>query len=327
MLFFNNTSVDPYYNLALEATLLERKTEEIIFILWQNDNTVVVGRNQNTYQEINQLNCFSDNVKVVRRISGGGAVYHDLGNLNFSFILNANDDEAKTYEVILKPIVKVLNNIGVSAIFSGKNDIIVNGQKVSGNAQHRQGNRLLHHGTLIFNMNLELIGKYLNVDELKINAKKIQSVTARVANIKDFVSPDITIEIFKELLVAEVSKTLEKIQLTESELRQIEILRNEKFITDKWNFQEKEAFDYSNKAYLENKGLIEANLNIQDSKIIKAKFYGDFLGSQGTAEIEDLLKGLEYKISTIQEVLNEEIIKKVFGENFTKSEIIELLFK
>ncbi|AXK51430.1 lipoate--protein ligase [Spiroplasma alleghenense] len=326
MHFLNNKSVDPYYNLAVEATLLERDTSEIIFILWQNDNTIVVGRNQNTYQEINQLNCFNDKVNIIRRISGGGAVYHDLGNLNFSFIINVNDDSPTTYEKILEPVISVLNKLGVAAVFSGKNDIVVEGKKISGNAQHRLKNRLLHHGTLMFDMNLELIGKYLNVDELKVKAKKIQSVPARVANIKDFLPFDISLTEFKEMLIEEISKTATEIKFSEAELNHINDLRDNKFLTDKWNFEEPEEFDYSKKFHFESKGLVEANLNIKDGKITRIKFYGDFLGSFGTKIIEDLLTNIDYKIETIRGLLTEELVDEVFGRNFTTNEIIELLF-
>ncbi|WP_338971719.1 lipoate--protein ligase [Spiroplasma endosymbiont of Panorpa germanica] len=326
MHFLNNKSVDPYYNLAVESTLLERDTKDVIFILWQNDNTIVVGRNQNTYQEINQLNCFNDKVNIIRRISGGGAVYHNLGNLNFSFILNVDDDSPKTYEKILEPVIEVLNKLNVNAKFSGKNDIVVEGKKVSGNAQCRYKNRLLHHGTLIFDMNLELIGKYLNVDELKIKSKKVQSVPSRVANIKDFLPFQLSLADFKEMLIEEISKSFEEIKFSEAELNRINDLRENKFITDNWNFQEKEEFDYTKKAYFESKGLIEVNLNIKDDKIIRAKFYGDFLGNSGTKKIEDLLINVNYKVDVIKPIITDELVVDVFGENFTVNEIIELLF-
>ena len=156
--YLETRSTDPYYNLAFEEYVLTHRTEGDYLLLWQNDNTVVVGRNQNTAEEINADFVEAHHIRVVRRGTGGGAVYHDLGNLNYSFITDAGEKEKLSFARFTEPVVKALCELGLSASASGRNDILVDGCKVSGTAQRLSGDRVLHHGTLLFDSDPSLVG-------------------------------------------------------------------------------------------------------------------------------------------------------------------------
>lgn len=327
MIYIDNPSKDPYFNLALEDTILkEYFQEEPILILWQNANTIVIGRNQNTLEEINQKKVESDKVNVVRRLSGGGAVFQDEGNLCFTFILKAGKDNINNYQLFLKPIIKVLQKLGLNAEFSGKNDIQIDGKKISGNAQYLWNNRILHHGTILFDVDLSKLGQYLNVSPIKIASKAIKSVQARVTNILPLLSKKITIEEFKNLIAKELIASGDKqVQLPEEYIKKAEKLANEKFRTWEWNYASSPIFTWQNKVYLENKGLVDVRLNIENGIITNAKIYGDFLGYQGTEIIEEKLKGCKYIYSEIKEALKDIDVIAIFGSNFTISEIINLI--
>src|SRR5690554_1895283 len=179
-----NRSTDPRYNLALEEYVLKYlDTTEDIILLWQNEPSVIIGRNQNTTEEINATYIKEHNIHVVRRISGGGAVYHDFGNLNFTFVTNNLRENLNNYRKFTEPVIQALNELGVPAEFSGRNDIVVEGKKISGNAQSYHKNRMFHHGTILFNANLEMVAKVLQVSADKIASKGIKSNRSRVTNI------------------------------------------------------------------------------------------------------------------------------------------------
>jgi len=185
--YFETGSTDPYYNLAFEEYVFDHFEEGDILILWQNDNTVVIGKNQITAQQVNAPFIEAHKVNVVRRMTGGGAVYHDLGNLNYSFITDDDgEDVSSTLEVLARPIVEALKGLGLDAEVSGRNDILIGGRKVSGTAQRVAHDRILHHGTLLFEANKEMVAGALKVDQEKFRGKGIKSVSARIGNIRDF---------------------------------------------------------------------------------------------------------------------------------------------
>ena len=188
MKYIETYSTNPYYNLALEQYIFENRTDDDYLMLWQNDNTIVIGRNQNTYAEINADAVARYKVNVVRRGTGGGAVYHDLGNLNYSFITREADAEKIAFEKFVHPIIEALRKLGLNAETSGRNDIIINGCKVSGVAQRYYQGRVLHHGTLLYNENLDMANEVLHVDPDKIKAKGVKSVRSRIGNIRELLS-------------------------------------------------------------------------------------------------------------------------------------------
>lgn len=205
MQFLVNKSTNPFFNLALEEYLLKNvDIKKDYFILWQNEPTIVIGKHQNTLKEINMNFVKDNNINVVRRNSGGGAVYHDLGNINFTFITKYDEKHLLDFKTFTNPVVYSLGKLNVKAELSGRNDILIDGRKISGNSQHIYKDRFLHHGTLLFNSELENLVKALNVDNDKILSKGIESIKSRVTNIKEHVKEDIFMEEFKEILIENI---------------------------------------------------------------------------------------------------------------------------
>ena len=206
MIFINNTySTDPTFNLAFEEYVFESMDQnETYFMLWQNDHAIIVGKHQNTIEEINQDFVKEQGIKVVRRLTGGGAVYHDLGNLNFTFIVNNDSGKPFDFQSFTRPVVKALQSLGVNAEFNGRNDITIDGKKFSGNSQYAKRGRVLHHGTVLFNSKLDTVQNALKVKKDKIESKGVKSVKSRVTNIADYLEPGFTLEDFKKALVSYV---------------------------------------------------------------------------------------------------------------------------
>ena len=327
MIYFNNPSTDVYFNLALDEYLLKHDFGDEIFYLWQNNNTVVVGKNQNTLEEINLKAVEEDQVNIIRRSSGGGAVYQDKGNLCFSFIVDKNSPLAKNYQTILQPIIEVLQKLGLSAKFAGKNDIEINGKKISGNAQLTYQNRLLHHGTILFDVNLAKLPKYLNVDQSKIISKGIKSIPARVTNIRPLLKTDITIEQFRDFIIQQLvsDKKAQVLDLPAQVIAEVNKLADEKYRTWDWNYGSSPEFTYQHKIRYEGKGTVDVRLNVEQGKITKIKIFGDFLGSQGTEQLEAALITCKYKRADIKNVVEQFDIQAIFGQNFTTDEIIDVV--
>src|SRR5699024_5308541 len=202
MKFIDNKGItNPYINLAIEEYLLNNFGEEETYLLFYiNETSIIIGRNQNTIEEINTSYVEDNNIKVVRRLSGGGAVYHDLGNLNFSFITKDDGDSFHDFAKFTEPVVRALNNINVPAELIGRNDLLVEGRKFSGNAQFSTKGRMFSHGTIMFDSEIEHVVSALNVSQEKIESKGIKSIRSRVANIVEFLKEDMSMERFKELL-------------------------------------------------------------------------------------------------------------------------------
>ena len=222
MISIRNQSNDPRFNLALEEYVFYHfNPDQEYVILWQNEPSVIVGRNQNTIEEINYKFIKEHNINVVRRMSGGGAVYHDLGNLNYTFIVNSDQDVSSNFKKFTEPVVSALAKLGVQAAFSGRNDITIDGRKFSGNAQHYAKNRLLHHGTILFNSDLSVVQEALNVKIDKLQSKGIKSVRSRVTNVYPYLKEKITVDEFKDTLLKFIlndDEYKERYILTEADL-------------------------------------------------------------------------------------------------------------
>ena len=293
MRYLESPSRDPYFNLALEEYVFERMDKsKSYFLLWQNDNTIVVGKYQNTAEEIDQAYVDAHHIRVARRLSGGGAVYHDRGNLNFTFIVDRADAPGLNFKVFVRPVVEALARFGVHAEFTGRNDLTIDGMKFSGNAQYARRGRLLHHGCIMLDSNLTSVADALRVKEAKFASKAVKSVRSRVTTINAHAPAPISMEDFKRALkeCAMASGELEPCTLTEEDLAAIRKLRDEKYATWAWNYGFSPAYDMRREMKFPA-GLVTAHLSAEGGKIKAVRFYGDFFGGE-LGELEGAMAGL-----------------------------------
>lgn len=283
---------DPHLNLAIEEYLFSNNDDDI-FMLWQNEPTVVIGKNQNAYAEIDRDFIKENNIHIARRISGGGAVYHDLGNLNYTFISGIHDGKGIDFEYFTSPIIEALATLGVSASLSGRNDLMTDGKKFSGNAQHSAHGRTLHHGTLLFDSNLDVLSSALKVDEEKIKSKAIKSIRSRVTNLKPLMNKDCDIQKFIRLIAEYVQKKYKAELIEAPSSPKIDALykRNS---SSEWLYPEYGLrADYT---LIKKKrypfGIVEAYLNMSNDRIKDIKIQGDFFGIRPIDELENVLRDM-----------------------------------
>lgn len=293
MIYIESKSTDPYFNLALEEYVFEQMNkEQDVFMLWQNENTIVVGKNQNTLEEINQEAVKRQDIHVVRRLSGGGAVYHDSGNLNFTFIVDSRHGESFNFQMFALPVVKALKKFGVRAEFNGRNDITIDGLKFSGNSQYMKHGRLLHHGCIMLDSNLEKVADALKVKISKFESKGIKSVRSRVTTINAHTERHISMEEFKKALkeAAFENEELVLYELTEEDLDVVERLRSSKYTAWEWNYGRSPDYGVRQEKKFPG-GLITAYLLVSKGKIKSVRFYGDFFGNGDLKELERAMEG------------------------------------
>jgi lipoate-protein ligase A len=312
MLIIKNPSTNPYFNLAAEEYLLKQFDDDI-FTLWRNENAIIVGKHQNTLAEINVEHVEANKVNVVRRLSGGGAVFHDLGNINFTFISNAKEgaDIKIDFKFFTMPIIEVLKEMGINAEFSGRNDLLIEGQKFSGNAEHiyHQKKRTLHHGTLLFASEIADLSAALKVNPLKFQDKAVKSFRSRVTNISSHLKEPLTVIEFYEKVVDYISKKYEDVKFytyTPEDIAAIEALVESKYKTWEWNFGYSPKYAFQKMIKTEG-GNIEIYMNVEKGIIENIKFHGDFFNVKEVEELEGLLLGsrhsmaeLEARLSTIE---------------------------
>ncbi|AYO29817.1 lipoate--protein ligase [Biomaibacter acetigenes] len=318
MQYINNESYDPYFNMALEEhTVKFLDPGEEYFILWQNRPAVIIGKNQNAIEEVNLKYTKEHGIAVVRRLSGGGAVYHDLGNINFTFVVNYRPEDFNSIERFARAVVRALDRFGVKSEFTGRNDITIDGKKISGNAQYLYKKRLLHHGTLLFDSDVTRLSEALNVKIDKISSKGVKSVKSRVTNIKEYLKQDISVKEFKELLAKYIfeveDQPFREYQLTAQDLENINRLREDKYSTWEWNIGYSPEFDLT-KSQRFDAGEVEVKLNVKDGMITAIKFYGDFLSMRDVAEVENLLTGCRYREEDIKKALSKVNLEEYFGK-------------
>jgi lipoate---protein ligase len=304
MLYIENLSTTPYHNLACEEYILKQTALDRVVMLWQNDNSIIVGRHQNTLAEINSAYVAGHGIRVARRITGGGAVYHDLGNLNFSFILNVERIDSADMKQFALPVLSALQGMGVPASLSGRNDLEVGGKKISGTAQALVSRRLLFHGTLLFNSDLDVLTSALNVPLDKIASKGIASIRSRVTNISEHLSQEMDVLTFRDRLLQafERQEPLQRRTLGADELAAIAALERDKFATWEWNYGRSPSSNVHNARRFAG-GKVEALLDIVNGRIRGIKFYGDFLGPLGVDAVEQALLGLPYTRPAVEQAL------------------------
>lgn len=303
MLCIHLKNTDPFFCLAAEEYLLKNFAEDI-FMLWQSENTVVVGKHQNLLGEINYQFVRENNIKVARRISGGGTVFHDAGNVNFSFIKNVKSPAEISFKQFTAPVVDALAKLGITATTSGRNDLLINGLKISGNAEHVYKNRVLHHGTLLFNSDLENLGQAIKVVPGKYKSKAVQSNRSPVANISQFLkTPMNTEEFVRFLLKVQLEKPENSIyNLTETDIQNIEKLSSEKFQTWEWTFGYSPKYTFRNEVEIEGKKL-SIRLVVEKGLIVEAEVGGGYFGEEKSQKLNFMLKGTRHIMFDLNEVM------------------------
>lgn len=297
-------------------------------MLWQNDNAIIVGKHQNALAEINLDYVKEHDIKVVRRLSGGGAVYHDMGNLNFTFTRSSDqENDLVDFKRYTQPIIAVLQEMGVNAEFSGRNDIMIEGKKFSGNAEHVFKNKVMHHGTLLFSSNMPNISGALKINPLKYKDRAVKSIPKRVTNIQDHLPEQMTVEEFADRIMDYIIRNYEDCrpyEFTEDDLAKIEQIKKDKYQTWEWNFGYSPNYDFKQGVKTAG-GLLEMNMNVAQGIIQELKIQGDFFHIRDISEIEDALKDTPHEEDKIREVLNQFNLADYF-KDISADDLIAAMF-
>lgn len=324
VIYLETGSLDPCYNLAFEEFVLSNRRDDDYLLLWQNENTVVVGQNQNPLEEIDPDFVARHGIRVVRRITGGGAVYHDLGNLNFSLITDAEDPELLTMELFTAPVVEALRELGVPAEVSGRNDIVVEGQKISGTAQCVRDGRILFHGTLLFDSDPEMLSGALRADPEKFSSKSSKSVRSRVGNIRTYLNEDMDLPAFRTHLRRSFVGEAPAEQLTPVELSRLQKLKEEKYDTWDWTYGRSPQYETTYRRRWEG-GTLAVSLTVDRGILAGIAFRGDFLSLKDPAEVETALRGIPYREESVAAVLDRFSLREYFG-SITADELLQTIF-
>lgn len=326
MLCIIRHETDPYFNLAAEEYVLKNFSRDC-FMLWRNEPSIIVGKHQNTLAEINANFVKENHIKVVRRLSGGGAVFHDLGNLNFTFIASGEHHQLVDFRKFTLPILEVMQKLGIEAKFEGRNDLTIEGRKFSGNAEHVYKNRVLHHGTLLFSAQITDLSNALIVDPTKFQDKAVKSVRSRVTNISEHLKSPLTVLEFRDLILQHVMESTpgaESYSFTDEDISAIRKLKNEKYITWDWNFGYSPKYNFR-KTVKTNGGKLEVTLEVVNGVIANARFFGDYFNKLNPEDIENALTGVVHSESEIKNRLKDFEIGDYFL-NVTNDELITALF-
>ena len=316
MLCIHLKNTDPYFCLAAEEYFLKDFSEDI-FMLWQSEKAVVVGKHQNAMAEINHRFVRENNIAVCRRISGGGTVFHDAGNVNFTYIKNVKSTAEISFKQFTEPVVKTLAKLGIEATTSGRNDLLIDGLKISGNAEHVYKNRVLHHGTLLFNSDLKNLGQAIKVVPGKYESKAVQSNRSPVANISQFLKTPMTTREFIQFLSGVQLENPENnfYHLNEHDIQNIEKLSAEKFTTWEWNFGYSPKYSFKNEVEIDGK-ILKINLQVERGIIAQVEIIGDYFSPVKTEFIQSNLFQRKHDFDELRNIFQEaenQIIYSFFG--------------
>ncbi len=326
MLIIRSNTSNPAFNLATEEFLMNHKQDNW-FYLYINDRSIIVGKHQNSLAEINVDYVKENNVIVIRRTTGGGAVFHDPGNLNFTFIMKEHPGETADFRKYTQPIIDVLQAMDVDAKFEGRNDMTIEGKKFSGNAKAFYNNKILQHGTLLFDSTLPNLSQALKLNPLKYRDKAVKSISSRVTNISEHLKHDITLEEFEKRIVDHVRTMYadaEVYDLTDEDRAAIQKLVDEKYGTWDWNFGYSPKYNLQ-KGIKTSGGHVEVNLDVRKGQIENVKIFGDFFNTRDVSELEDMLRGAPHERDKIKEILLTVGIEKYLN-NVTVDEFLEGMF-
>lgn len=334
MIFVDNgDNYDASVNIALETYLVEnRLVDEPILLFYINDPSIIIGRNQNTYEEVNQPYVDAKGIQVVRRMSGGGAVYHDRGNFSFCFIKD-DDGTFRDFQSFTKPVIEALHKMGATeAELQGRNDLLIDGKKFSGNAMYAKNGRMTAHGTILFDAELDEVNNALKPRKEKIESKGIKSVRSRVTNIKPYVDDQyksLTTEEFRDKLLLEIfnvenREDVPELELTDEIWEGVMQLRAERMGNWDWNYGRSPDFDYE-ASHKFPFGFVDFRFNVSHGHITDAKIFGDFFGLGDISDVEQRLIGVRFERQAVAETLDDVDLKKYLGE-ITGQDLANMIF-
>ena len=330
MLYVDNSGVtDAHLNLAFEEHILRnRMGDDDLLLFYVNAPAIIIGRNQNTIEEIDSDVVAERGIRVVRRVSGGGAVYHDLGNLNFSFMTRDVHNRFNRYDRFNGPVVDVLRELGVPAEIGGRNDIIADGRKISGNAQFATPDRMLSHGTLLLDSNLDDVTAALRPKPGKVESKGVKSIRSRVANISEFLATPIDVDELRERIIERIFGTRDRAQVAslavdENDWAAARALLARKYGTDAWNYGENPASNVQRNQRFTG-GEVDVRLDVKDGRIVSVRIFGDFMGRRDVDEIEALLAGVLYERDAMLDALADVDMASFFS-GISRSEVMGVL--
>lgn len=317
MIFIDNKSLNPYYHHALEEFILT-ETDHELFMLWKNPPNVLIGRNQNIYKEVDLNYCEEEGISVIRRLSGGGAIYCDLNCFQFSFISKEN----KSFREFAEPVIRALHSLGIEGEFSGRNDILVKGRKISGNAQYHYQDKILHHGTILYDIDEKNLENTLSPNPAKFKKRNLDSARSRVFALKELL--EMTVDEFMNYLISFIREEFqlkEEYILTAEDLQRIHEIQKERYESDLWNYgrNPKTEILYTR---VHDSGILEYSLNIHQGILREISIQGDFFGEKLVEELEEKLLGVLMKPKEIQKKL-EEIDVNSYIEGLSKKELLE----
>ena len=326
MIHLESPSFDPYFNLALEEYVFDNLPRDTSYImLWQNDNAVIVGKYQNTAREVNEAFIREKGIKVVRRLSGGGAVYHDLGNLNFTIIADAAVAEKIDFAYFVSPVLGMLKSFGVSALATTRNDITVDGAKFSGNAQYIKRGRVMHHGTILYDSDLSVISSALTPNQDKFRDKAIKSVRSRVANLKPCLG-NVSLQELKEAFVREMAKSqdVQHREFTPADIEAAQAISASRYSTWDWNYGKSPGYQLEKRRRIDGVGSIEVFLSTEEGRLSAFKTYGDYFGEGDEPELTGKLLGCKLEENSLRQALAGMDVGR-FYRNMSTDNFIRLL--
>ncbi|MBP1618035.1 MAG: lipoate protein ligase [Bacteroidetes bacterium] len=328
MIYVVSKSYKPQFNIAMEEYCFTKLTQyDKVFMLWINEPSIIVGKHQNTLQEVNMNYVRNNGIHIVRRITGGGAVYHDHNNLNYTIISNEKKGAEFDFKTFSEPVIETLSQLGVEAEFTGRNDIVIDGKKVCGNAQAYKNDRIMHHGCLLFNTDLSVLSEALEIPKDMIDSKSVKSVRSAVANIKSFLKEDISVEDFSGKILHYMKQKfpeMEEYIFSEQELAEIGQIAETKFSSWDWNFGHSPKYTLTRNTRFTG-GKIQVYLTVKNSVIEHIQFFGTFFGNNSDLSlVEEAFAGVKYTSEAIREKLAT-IRTAEFFAGFTVDELVEAI--
>ena len=321
MICILNQNQDPYFNLAAEEYLLKNSQSEY-FMLWRCDSAVVVGKHQNALAEINYPYVKKNNINVARRLTGGGSVFHDPGNVNFTFIQGGEKGKLVDFKRFITPILEMIQQLGIQAEQGMKNEILLHGKKISGNAEHVFKSRILHHGTLLFSSQLTKLNEALKVIPGKYKDKAVQSNRSEVTNILQYLNRKMKVEEFMQILFSSFLKSspnFQEYRFNPTDIQAISNLAMEKYKTWDWIYGYSPRYSFNNKVLVDKK-FIDIELNVENGIIQSAQLSGNYLTENQSASISRALEGVRHREDQVSKV-----IQNLAFQNITNFEIDKIL--